>query len=76
MAELTSRTASYYRLRPRSASPLLYRSSFEDRYGAYSPSYYSSIAERVSSAIERSRRLERLARLYPPYRPSLVSLLF
>ncbi|XP_025109370.1 spermatogenesis-associated protein 6-like isoform X2 [Pomacea canaliculata] len=48
VAELTSRTRSYYHPRPRSASPILYRSSFEDRYGSrpYSPNLYSHLTDR------------------------------
>ncbi|PVD23674.1 hypothetical protein C0Q70_16947 [Pomacea canaliculata] len=72
VAELTSRTRSYYHPRPRSASPILYRSSFEDRYGSrpYSPNLYSHLTDRVSRALERSaRRLEMLGRQSPIYRP-------
>lgn len=67
VAALTSsRAVSTYRPRPRSASPVLYRPTFRERYGLYpySSSYYSWLADGVS-------REARLARLTSPYWPYL-----
>ncbi|XP_059142915.1 spermatogenesis associated 6-like protein [Physella acuta] len=67
--ELTSTKPSYASLRPRSVSPLLYKSSFRDRYGdsAYSrpftPSYYERLAARELE-LARARRYSRLYRTY------------
>lgn len=49
VAELTKVTPRYTTLRPRSVSPLAYRSSFRARYGdpLYTPTYYERLIERV-----------------------------
>ncbi|CAL1536549.1 unnamed protein product [Lymnaea stagnalis] len=74
--ELTSTKPSYISPRPRSVSPLLYKSSFRERYGdsAYSrpftPSYYERLAERE---LERARA-RRFSKLYSSYYSSLDDL--
>ncbi|KAH9488296.1 hypothetical protein Btru_066891 [Bulinus truncatus] len=73
--ELTSTKASYFSQRPRSVSPILYRSSFRERYGdsftrPHTPSYYERLAE---WELERARA-RRLSRLYNSYYSSLDDL--
>uniref|UniRef100_A0A2C9JHG1 Spermatogenesis-associated protein 6 N-terminal domain-containing protein n=1 Tax=Biomphalaria glabrata TaxID=6526 RepID=A0A2C9JHG1_BIOGL len=74
--ELTSLKPSYVSPRARSVSPILYRSTFKERYGdsAYSrpftPSYYERLAE---WELERARA-RRLSRLYRSYNSSLDDL--
>ncbi|KAH9495191.1 spermatogenesis associated 6-like protein [Bulinus truncatus] len=73
--ELTSTKASYFSQRPRSVSPILYRSSFRERYGdsftrPHTPSYYERLAE---WELERARA-RRFSRLYNSYYSSLDDL--
>ncbi|KAK2167685.1 hypothetical protein LSH36_25g04038 [Paralvinella palmiformis] len=69
VAQLTSADYGLYS-RPRTTSPLLYRSSLSDRYDErpWSPAKSELISSRVERALRRNRSLERLDRLSPsPY---------
>ncbi|XP_012943186.1 spermatogenesis-associated protein 6 [Aplysia californica] len=71
VAALTSTTPSYKSPRPRSVSPLLYRSPFSLRYAdPLSPTYYERVLERERE-YARSRRL---ARVYDSYYKSIDDL--
>ena len=76
VAQLTSADYGLY-TRPRTTSPLLYRSSLSDRFDErpWSPAKSELISNRVERALRRNRSLERLDHLSSSPYTSLVSCL-
>ncbi|KAL5015816.1 hypothetical protein ScPMuIL_005405 [Solemya velum] len=67
VAALTS-PVPIYRPRSRPTSPLLYKSSFRERFSDYPITPSQQVSSRVSRALNRNRSIERLNSLTPPLR--------